>query len=110
MSVTTLGGLVAPIVGNDDTGAVTNTLSAMIGRQLPLFSIIIPGFMIFVMAGWRGMTQVMPAVLTAGISGNGSAGVVGYTEEHDGRQNNPNSRVPPLRQQRYHSTRIYQER
>jgi L-lactate permease len=40
----------------------------MIGRQLPLFSIIIPGFMIFVMAGWRGMTQVMPAVLTAGIS------------------------------------------
>ncbi len=66
--VTTLGGLVAPIVGNDDTGAVTNALSAMIGRQLPLFSIIIPGFMIFVMAGWRGMTQVMPAVLTAGIS------------------------------------------
>jgi lactate permease len=66
--VTTLGGLVAPIVGNEDTGAVTNALSAMIGRQLPLFSIIIPGFMIFVMAGWRGMTQVMPAVLTAGIS------------------------------------------
>lgn len=65
--VTTLGGLVAPIVGGD-TDAVTNGLSAMIGRQLPLFSIIIPGFMIFVMAGWRGMMQVMPAVLTAGIS------------------------------------------
>ncbi|MCA1731462.1 MAG: lactate permease LctP family transporter [Actinobacteria bacterium] len=66
--VTTLGGLVAPIVGNSDTGAVTNALSAMIGRQLPLFSIIIPGFMIFVMAGWRAMMQVLPAVLTAGIS------------------------------------------
>ncbi len=66
--VTTLGGLVAPIVGNSDTGAVTNALSAMIGRQLPLFSIIIPGFMIFVMAGWRGMMQVLPAVLTAGIT------------------------------------------
>ena len=66
--VTTLGGLVAPIVGNDDTGEVTNALSAMIGRQLPLFSIIIPGFMIFVMAGWRGMMQVLPAVLTAGIT------------------------------------------
>lgn len=66
--VTTLGGLVAPIVGNDDTGEVTNALSAMIGRQLPLFSVIVPGFMIFVMAGWRGMVQVLPAVLTAGIS------------------------------------------
>jgi len=66
--VTTLGGLVAPIVGNPDTGAVTDGLSAMIGRQLPLFSIIIPGFMIVVMAGWRGMMQVLPAVLVAGVS------------------------------------------
>lgn len=66
--VTTLGGLVAPIVGNEDVGFVTDQLSAMIGRQLPLFSLIVPGFMIYVMAGWRGMTQVMPAVLTAGIS------------------------------------------
>jgi len=65
--VTTLGGLVAPIV-NGDTTQVTNALSAMIGRQLPLFSLIVPGFMIFVMAGWRGMMQVMPAVLTAGIT------------------------------------------
>ncbi|HLL40814.1 MAG TPA: lactate permease LctP family transporter [Rubrobacteraceae bacterium] len=65
--VTTLGGLVAPIVGGDTT-EVTNQLSAMIGRQLPIFSLIIPGFMVFVMAGWRGMMQVMPAVLTAGIS------------------------------------------
>lgn len=30
--------------------------------------------------------------------GSGSAGVVGYTEKHDGRRNNPNPRVPPLRQ------------
>ncbi len=66
--VITLGGLVAPIVGNPDVNEVTNALSAMVGRQLPLFSIIIPGFMVFVMAGWRGMTQVMPAVATAGVS------------------------------------------
>ncbi len=65
--VTTLGGLVAPIVGGE-TGEVTNALSAMIGRQLPVFSIIIPGFMVYVMSGWRGMIQVLPAVLTAGIS------------------------------------------
>ncbi len=65
--VTTLGGLVAPIVGGE-TGEVTNALSAMIGRQLPVFSLIVPGFMIYVMAGWRGMMQVLPAVLTAGVS------------------------------------------
>jgi len=65
--ITTLGGLVAPIVGGDQS-EVTNALSAMVGRQLPLFSLIIPGFMVFVMAGWRGMIQVMPAVLTAGLS------------------------------------------
>ncbi len=65
--VTTLGGLVAPIVGSDE-GTATNALSAMIGRQLPIFSIIIPGFMVYVMAGWRGMMQVLPAVLTAGLT------------------------------------------
>jgi lactate permease len=65
--VITLGGLVAPIVGGDET-TVTNQLSAMVGRQLPVFSLIIPGFMVYVMAGWRGMVQVMPAVLTAGVT------------------------------------------
>ncbi|HKH78026.1 MAG TPA: lactate permease LctP family transporter [Rubrobacteraceae bacterium] len=65
--VITLGGLVAPIVGGDET-TVTNQLSAMVGRQLPVFSLIIPGFMVYVMAGWRGMVQVLPAVLTAGVT------------------------------------------
>jgi lactate permease len=65
--VITLGGLVAPIVGGDET-TVTNQLSAMVGRQLPIFSLIIPGFMVYVMAGWRGMVQVLPAVLTAGVT------------------------------------------
>src|SRR3712207_5828271 len=65
--VITLGGLVAPIVGGDET-AVTDGLSAMVGRQLPIFSLIIPGFMVYVMAGWRGMMQVMPAVFTAGVT------------------------------------------
>ena len=65
--VIALGGLVAPLIGAPDT-EVTNALSAMVGRQLPLFSIIVPGFLVFVMAGWRGMMQVLPAVLTAGFS------------------------------------------
>src|SRR5207249_7067436 len=65
--VTTLGGLVAPILGKDVT-SVTLALSAMIGRQLPVFSVLIPGYLIIVMAGWKRMTQVFPAVLVAGVS------------------------------------------
>ena len=65
--VVALGGLVAPLIGAPETN-VTNALAAMVGRQLPLFAVIIPGFLVFVMAGWRGMMQVFPAVATAGLS------------------------------------------
>jgi glycolate permease/lactate permease len=65
--VTTLGGLVAPVIGKDVT-STTLALSAMVGRQLPVFSILIPAYLIVVMAGWRRMTQVLPAVAVAGVS------------------------------------------
>jgi lactate permease len=65
--VTTLGGLVAPVLAKDPT-SVTLALSAMVGRQLPVFSILIPAYLILVMAGWKRMTQVLPAVLVAGVS------------------------------------------
>ncbi len=44
------------------------SLSAMVGRQLPLFSVIIPFWLIWAMAGWRSMLEVWPACLTAGLS------------------------------------------
>ena len=65
--VTTLGGLVAPILGQD-VQATTRALSAMVGRQLPFFSMLIPAYLIVLLAGWRGMVGVLPAVATAGIS------------------------------------------
>ncbi len=65
--VVTLGGLVAPILHKDVT-ATTLALSAMVGRQLPLFSVLIPGYLIVVLAGWRRMREVLPAVLVTGIS------------------------------------------
>ena len=65
--VVTLGGLVAPILHKDVT-QTTLALSAMVGRQLPLFSIIIPAYLIVVLAGWRRMREVLPAVLVTGIS------------------------------------------
>jgi len=65
--VVTLGGLVAPIIGHPVTNT-TLALSAMVGRQLPVFSIIIPAYLVVVLAGWRRMTQILPAVLVTGIS------------------------------------------
>ena len=43
-------------------------LSAMVGRQLPIFSIIVPFWLICAYAGWRGMLGVWPACLTGGLS------------------------------------------
>src|ERR1700704_765827 len=65
--IVTLGSLVAPILHKDVT-ATTLALSAMVGRQLPLFSILIPGYLIVVLAGWRKMREVLPAVLVTGVS------------------------------------------
>src|SRR5213082_1474897 len=66
--ITTLGGLVAPILGHTDAVSTTRALSAMVGRQLPLFSVLIPAYLIVVLAGWRRMREILPAVLVTGIS------------------------------------------
>jgi lactate permease len=51
-----------------NTDAYLLTLSAMVGRQLPFFSVIVPIWLVTAFAGWKGTMQVMPAVLVAGIS------------------------------------------
>jgi lactate permease len=43
-------------------------LSAMVGRQLPFFSILVPFWLTWAYAGRRGMMGVWPAVLVAGVS------------------------------------------
>jgi lactate permease len=63
--VTTLGGLLAPMLGHD-TQTTTRALSAMVGRQLPIFSLAIPAYLVILYAGWRRMVEVWPAVLVAG--------------------------------------------
>jgi lactate permease len=62
-----LGRLTGPIL-NIKPDDATALFSAMVGRQLPLLSMIIPGFLVVVLAGWRKMAEVWPAVLTAGLS------------------------------------------
>ena len=40
----------------------------MVGRQLPLFSLIVPFWVVWAFAGWRGMKDVWPAILVTGLS------------------------------------------
>lgn len=65
--VTTLGGLLAPLLGHD-VQSTTHALSAMVGRQLPFFSLAIPGYLVWLYAGFGPMLGVMPAVLVAGVT------------------------------------------
>jgi lactate permease len=44
------------------------TLSAMVGRQLPFFSVIVPFWLVMTFCGWRRTMEVWPAVLVSGLS------------------------------------------
>ena len=50
------------------TGLDLMQLSGMIGRILPLFSLLVPFWLIWAFAGFRGMLQIWPAILVAGLS------------------------------------------
>ena len=41
-------------------------ISAMVGRQLPFFSLLVPFWLIWAFAGFRGMLQIWPAILVTG--------------------------------------------
>ncbi|UOF90271.1 L-lactate permease [Fodinisporobacter ferrooxydans] len=43
-------------------------LSQVIGRQLPIVSFLLPFWLVFVMSGWKGLKEVLPAAFTAGFS------------------------------------------
>jgi lactate permease len=48
------------------TGLDERAISAMAGHQLPLFSLVVPAWMVWMMAGRRGLVGVWPAVLVCG--------------------------------------------
>jgi len=50
------------------TGIDVHLLSAMIGRQLPFFSLLVPFWVVWAWCGWRGMLGVWPVTLVAGLS------------------------------------------
>jgi lactate permease len=61
------GGLGTPLIALAKvTGLDLMELSAMVGRQLPFFSLIVPFWLVIVLAGWRRTLEVWPACLVAG--------------------------------------------
>ena len=50
------------------TGLDLRQLSAMVGRQLPFFSVLVPFWLVWAYCGFRKMAEVWPALLVAGIS------------------------------------------
>src|SRR6267142_5786569 len=63
------GALGTPIAGLASvTGIDPYILGAMVGRQLPFFSVIVPFWLIWAFAGWKGMVQIWPAILVCGVS------------------------------------------
>jgi lactate permease len=63
------GALGAPIQGLASvTGLDPYILGAMVGRQLPVFSLIVPFWVVCAFAGWRGMKEIWPAILVTGVS------------------------------------------
>lgn len=63
------GALGIPIITlNAVTGLDLHALSAMAGRQLPFFSVLVPFWLVWAYAGFGGLKDVWPATLVAGVS------------------------------------------
>jgi len=63
------GALGTPIIAlSKVTGIDELVLSQMVGRQLPFFSLLVPFWVVWAYAGFRGLRGVWPAALTAGVS------------------------------------------
>jgi lactate permease len=63
------GGFGIPIVTAGGVASLdTMGISQMVGRQTPFLALIIPGFLVVVMAGWRKMLEVWPVVVISGVA------------------------------------------
>ena len=52
----------------DQVGPLAYQLGAMVGRQLPIFSLMVPFWVVWAFAGWKGMKEVWPAILVTGVT------------------------------------------
>src|SRR4051794_10379239 len=63
------GALGTPVIALQGvSGLDLRALSAMVGRQLPFFSVIVPFWLMAAYSGFRGVRELWPALLVAGVS------------------------------------------
>jgi L-lactate transport len=63
------GALGIPItVAGKVTGTDPFLIGQMAGRQLPLLSLFVPFWLVFIMDGWRGVRETWPAIFVAGLA------------------------------------------
>jgi len=63
------GALGTPVIALQGvSGLDLHALSAMIGRQLPFFSVVVPFWLMAAYSGWRGVKDLWPALLVAGVT------------------------------------------
>jgi lactate permease len=63
------GGIGIPIItAGQVTGIDPMLISQAVGRQLPLISLLVPLYLVIIMAGWKGAKEVFPAIAITGIS------------------------------------------
>ena len=63
------GGVGVPIImASGVSGIPEMAVSQMVGRTLPFLSVIVPFYLVVLMAGWKGAVEVLPAILVSGVS------------------------------------------
>ena len=50
------------------SGLPEMAISQMVGRTLPFLSVLVPFYLVFIMAGFKRTIEVMPAILVSGVS------------------------------------------
>lgn len=63
------GGIgIAVVTAGQLTNLDPDTLSRMIGHQLPFIALIIPLWLVIIIAGWRGAKAIWPAITVCGVA------------------------------------------
>jgi lactate permease len=63
------GAIGIPVIGmSGPTGIPAHAISQAIARQLPVLSIFVPFYLVFIMTGFKKTIEVLPAILVSGLS------------------------------------------
>ena len=60
------GSIGIPITTYGNFGYDVPAISAMVGRQLSVISLLVPFYLVFIMVGWKKTVEVLPAILVSG--------------------------------------------